>query len=285
MKPGRKQQAAPVVNRGFPSNTALRVPAVNITVEIKFWEKYLPPRCRKVRSRENKAMVTAELREVTREQAPVAIIQTPPRKKWGRVVEYRWFEQKLYTRSRKQYRAGDAFNGKWKSRWKKPSDLRQYDYHTYDSVEVAQQKWQEGVSEYLLIDGELWKEAGEPVYVVMTFGLGGNHGLGWGTSISVDNYYNSNISHTRYYRIDQEEKANAAGLKIALGRGDTKAKPHFTKRLYERFEILIPDAVRAQPAKEHGDGCPFINKLNAVTDAAGGNATVAAFGVLAALKG
>lgn len=100
------------------------------------------------------------------------------------------------------------------------------------------------MDDFKIINGHLCEAIGEPRYVVMTFGLGGNHGLGWGTSLSVDHGFNSNIITERYYRIDQEAEANAAGLEIALRRGDTKAKPHFKRRLYDRFEIFIPEAVR-----------------------------------------
>lgn len=78
----------------------------------------------------------------------------------------------------------------------------------------------------------------------MTFGLGHNHGIGWGTSICIDHGYNPNIRRSCYWRIDEERLANEAGRAIATERADSKALPHFDKRLYDHFEILISDALR-----------------------------------------
>ena len=127
----------------------------------------------------------------------------------------------------------------------------------------------------MLIDGEVWRVAGEPRYVLMTFGLGCNHG---GTALMVDNHYNSNIHRERYFRIDQREAAIAATKRVALERGDDQSVP---VEPHADFDILISEAVRLCPRKEHGTGDPFINKVEALTTVK--NRTIAGLGALALL--
>lgn len=98
----------------------------------------------------------------------------------------------------------------------------------------------------------------------MTFGLGHNHGHP-GTSLSSTNSYNPNISKHRYFRIDQHDLALATAISIAERRGDDQAIL-FIKESHETFDILIPEAVRLNPQKEHGEGDPFINKLEGMID-------------------
>lgn len=243
------------------------------TFEVNYFEQYLPsPRHRKMRSRPVKATVNVDLPELTSREAPVAIVQTCP---FSRL----WIKSEYGTKNRLPYH---FYNGKLyvpcrlrnflclspgkRNRWAKPSDLHWHDqYRTHHSLDEGEASLRKYMEQFVMIDGLVCEEIGEPVYVIMSFGLGGNHGLGWGTCLSVDNHYNSNISRDRYYRIDQEREAAEAGWAIAQRRGDTKAEPHFRKRLYDRFEIIDPSAVRRNPPAEAGPGDPFINRVNEIT--------------------
>lgn len=239
------------------------------TLNVRFNESYLPPRCRKPRLREVTGTFEATIPQITSAEAPIAIRATSPfgrsainrdHQTSNKLMVYRWYNGKLYVMCRKSRFV--SLGGKQKNVLAQPKDIYVNDW--YPSRELAERTITNKFNSYLLIDDILHCVIGEPRYVVMTFGLGGNHGLGWGTSISVDNSYNSNIHRERYFRIDQEKEANTTGMDIALGRGDTKAVPHFKKRLYERFEILIPESIQLN-TQEHGTGDPFINKLNAIT--------------------
>jgi len=110
---------------------------------------------------------------------------------------------------------------------------------------------------WLLVDGILHERIGEPLLVVQTFGLGCNHG---GTSLLTDNSYNPNIAASQYFRIDERAKAEALFRETALARGDTDSLKNGSGKADE-FEVRMPQALRRRPARDHGDGDPFINAV------------------------
>ena len=114
-----------------------------------------------------------------------------------------------------------------------------------------------------IIEETMYTVEGEPRYVVMTFGLGNNHG---GTGMSIDFSYNTNIPATSYFRADQYDEACAYADEIATRRGDDKSCP---VRPSHKIEVLIPEAVKLSPRAEHGGGCEFINQVEAGIQAGG----------------
>lgn len=252
-----------------------------------FWETHVPPRCRKPRTREVRRDFTTTIAEVTADQAPVAIRMKrscPSIKTRGygtnEGMEYCWHNGQLYVSVRLSRFA--TLNQR-RDRAATPRDMyltRHYGFSR--SEEDTQAHFDEWAEPWLLVDGRLHEQIDEPRFVIMTFGLGHNHGLGWGTSLSVDHHYNCNIHRDRYFRIDQEEAARLAGRQIAENRGDTNALPHFDQRLYDRYSILIPDAIRLNPRQEHGTGCDFINKAEAVISGSE-NHTYAGLGLMGLL--
>jgi hypothetical protein len=243
---------------------------MQVTFPVRYHESYLPsPRHRLLRDRYPVVDASAEVREVTVADAPVAFRRTSPfshsrgkgsyhyavdgRFGTKHVVNYHWFEGRLYAPLKHDVGYGwrTGLTNLRGERAKKPpkladaSDIRYNASHGYyDTHAEAEDALRRAMAEYLLIDGVLCLHTVEPTYVIMTFGLGHNHGLGWGTSLDVTHGFNPNIATECYYRIDDEARVNRDGLAVALHRGDTKAKPHFTRRLYDRFEILIPEAVQ-----------------------------------------
>lgn len=117
---------------------------------------------------------------------------------------------------------------------------------------------------YLIIGKHICSPIGEPMYNIQTFGLGHNHG---GTSMFVQNWYNSNIPNTSYFPANKREEAIAYGKRIAKGRGDTESIRTIGK--YCNIEIFIPELVTRNPMDEHGEGDSFINSLNKITQNAG----------------
>jgi len=223
-----------------------------ITIEFMYREDYLPsPRHRLHRSRAKTDRCTITIPRIDNNDAPVAIRQTSPfhqfaiHSEYGkkRLLEYRWYNRRLYARCK--LRRFQCIREPHRNRWATPTDISwPHADCVHDSRSAAISAARRFYSRFILIDGALHETIGEPRYVVMTFGLGHNHGIGWGTCISVDHGYNPNIRRSRYWRIDEERLANEAGRAIATERGDSKGLPHFDKRLYDRFEILISDALR-----------------------------------------
>lgn len=274
---------------------------MHVTFPCFFYEKYLPtPRHSILRERRVEFLGEAEVREVTLAEAPVAIRRTSPwshrRAKGDRAtpvddnygtqhfVDYHWFDGRLFAPMKRGGRWAGTGHRDLK-RHPALADHReisyhQYTYHLCGSRDDAEMALRDAMAKFLLIDGILCEEIGEPRYVIMTFGLGGNHGIGWGTSVTVDHHFNSNIMTKAYWRIDQVAEMHAAGLATALGRGDTKAKPYFKRRWYDRFEILIPEAVRFDRTSRTDKVDPFMERVDAITSS-GMPPVLGAFAVMA----
>jgi hypothetical protein len=197
---------------------------------------------------------------------------------------YRYWKNCLFLPLRLNYFL--SINGK-KNRAAKVKDIY---YHKmsfqYNEETILKEikHFHEYLNDFVVIDGILHGKVEEPRWVVMTFGLGHNHGLGWGTSMEVEHDYNSNISRDRYFRIDQEKEANMLGRKIAEQRGDTKAFKHFDKRLYPHFNVYIPEALKVNPKKQHGKGDSFLNALDKMTMYSPSVAAAGAMAMAMALK-
>ncbi len=115
----------------------------------------------------------------------------------------------------------------------------------------------------IVINGKLWVPGDEPRYVIKTFGLGNNHAS---TAMSVETFYNSNISNNCYFRADQYALARKIADKIAIGRGDTNSLP---VKPDSEIKVLYKKAIKLQPQKDHGSGCEFINAIESGIEAGG----------------
>jgi len=217
---------------------------MKLTIPYSYTESVIPKRCRKPRDVRFDSSLDIDIREVSENDAPVAIIEHESLRE-DDPLYFRWFDGKLWTNSSTFRRAdglyGEAINY-FRSDWYKTQS------------EVIDQL-NECADRIIIINGQTFQTAGEPRYVVMTFGLGCNHG---GTALTVDHSYNSNIGKTRYYRIDQREEAILEAERVATSRGDSKNVPIHP---HAYFDILIPESIQVYPAVEHGDGDPFLNSL------------------------
>jgi len=256
---------------------------VKIQIPYAYGEQTIPPRCRKPRQVGRKAVATVTIKDVTPGEAPVAIVQ-PGYDRQGTPFArtYRWFGGRLYAPYRRQAVSRGPWRGQTLKQFHaKPIRERGSLWNKHGEIRRDILRWARSI---LFVDGERWEVAGEPRYVIMTFGLGCNHGLGWGTSLCTDNGYNSNIGRDRYYRIDEFDRAVVAATAIATGRGDTKALP-IPGQDPTRFQILIPEAVKLCPAKEHGTGDPFINRVEGLVTAAKNPVIAGLVGLSLALQG
>lgn len=146
-----------------------------------------------------------------------------------------------------------------------------------DNLKERQTELNDIASRFLFFDGKIWDECSEPMYVVMTYGLGHNHG---GTSLSLTYHYNDNIGPDRYFNALQREQAIAYANTIAVRRGDTKDIGKFGKDV--GIDVLMPEMVRRSPAVDHKDGGDdFEARLESIIENSD-NVTSAGIGVLAA---
>lgn len=213
------------------------------------------------------------INEVTSTQAPLAIrehgkyLNTNSIEYEPKTIDYRWYKNKLWIlHSFSRYVHAPYETQTSQQFMKDPYPMTNglpY-YHAYGSQQVNRFRIMDWAKNVILIDSMRWQQIAEPRYVIHTFGLGHNHGHP-GTSLSATTSYNSNISKSRYFRIDQHNLALKTATRIALNRGDDEAIP-FINEWHEKFEILIPEAIRLNPNKEHGNGDPFINKLEGLMD-------------------
>jgi len=164
---------------------------------------------------------------------------------------YRWFMGNLYVRAKFQRACREPSETQTAEQFAAdpyPFRLTETDHRgEYDTQAEQVKRMRSWANSILFIDGERWEVASEPRYVVMTFGLGSNHGLGFGTSLEVDYHYNQNIGRSHYFRIDQYDAAVAETTRVATERGDTKALPVEATQCPTRFEILIPESVKINP--------------------------------------
>lgn len=260
---------------------------MQIVLPYTYTAQVVPPRCRKPRPERMTEKITVTVREVTAAEAPVAIIGRGQRLGAKRHVhyatEYRWFGKKLYVRERIQRYSHGPIRTQSAAQFVKdpyPFKYEKNDDHGYNTRAEVRAEILGWARELLFIDGERWTVIDEPRYEILTFGLGHNHGIGWGTTLGGRNHFNQNVSRDRYFRCDQYEQAVAEATRIATARGDTKALP-IAKQRPTRYEILIPEAVRLNTRK-HGKGCAFINSIESMIEATS-SPVAAAVGAVAIL--
>ena len=78
----------------------------------------------------------------------------------------------------------------------------------------------------------------------------------------IQQWYNPNISKDCYFTALERDKAVAFAKEVALGRGDTKSVKEMGDGL--DIEVRMPEMVRRNPHEEHGDGNPFMKKLESL---------------------
>jgi hypothetical protein len=194
------------------------------------------------------------------------------------INEIRWWGGRLWRKSTYRHTGGPELVVEHLKADDLARELRpSLPYGHSKSRELCVKKYREEAKDYLVIDGMLWERVGEPRYVVTTFGLGHNHG---GTGLFVETFYNQNIPASNYFSALDGDKAVAYANMVAERRGDTNDVGKFEKMI----EVLIPEAVTIRPEKEHGDGDPFLNKINKITEAAPDATTAGLLAMAAAFK-
>lgn len=212
---------------------------MNIAVTAEYaLQGRIPPRCRLPRTVYGEVEVVAEVREVDAADAPVAFvtdyaIEGP--------VEHRWFDGELYrlylphARQSEPSQVGSKY-------FPLQQELQRYQLDgDYDSAEEFKEIVRSYYDRFIVIDDVVWGRASEPRYVVMTFGMGYNHGS---TALMPTEDMNSNILAERYFRADEYEEALAAAIEVAERRGDTESIDRFEPSI----TVFEPYAVKFESA-------------------------------------
>lgn len=237
---------------------------MRIKTWIKYEEAYIPPRCRKERYREKEEYIYPELKEIRLSDCKLAFEDNSFEGK-GKIYYY---NGKLWAKTLKREVCGDAerFSSALDafSYWKEHSS--NFFYFSWDREKgvntsrlAVVRRVNKAFKNYLLIDGALYGICSEPMYKISTFGLGHNHG---GTSLFVTYNYNPNISHKAYFSALKGKEAVECANLTAAARGDTNDLGKFE----EKITVYMPELVKRDPEKEHGDGNPLLNMFEEVIE-------------------
>lgn len=279
---------------------------MNLKVDFTYEEKYLrTSRCRKPLARTREGIYELAIKELAKAECPIAAVVHDMKSVYEGATttadfegngEYKMFAEPYRVHNGKFYKFCRASYGAAISTAQTElkyviadikSDLYRYslyekenlfsDKSVYisDNLSEIVDNMQARANKYISLDGELWKECGEPRYVVNTFGLGHNHG---GTAMFIEEFYNSNISSKNYFNAVDRDKAITYAKETAIARGDTDSVKRIGKM--ENIEVLIPEFFKVDPEKEHGEGNAFLNLLEDMVTSSN-NATEA--GILATL--
>ena len=260
---------------------------MNLKVDFTYEEKYLrTSRCRKPLARTREGIYELAIKELAKAECPIAAVVHDMKSVYEGATttadfegngEYKMFAEPYRVHNGKFYKFCRASYGAAISTAQTElkyviadikSDLYRYslyekenlfsDKSVYisDNLSEIVDNMQARANKYISLDGELWKECGEPRYVVNTFGLGHNHG---GTAMFIEEFYNSNISSKNYFNAVDRDKAITYAKETALARGDTDSVKRIGKM--ENIEVLIPEFFKVDPEKEHGEGNAFLNLL------------------------
>ena len=260
---------------------------MNLKVDFTYEEKYLrTSRCRKPLARTREGIYELAIKELAKAECPIAAVVHDMKSVYEGATttadfegngEYKMFAEPYRVHNGKFYKFCRASYGAAISTAQTElkyviadikSDLYRYslyekenlfsDKSVYisDNLSEIVDNMQARANKYISLDGELWKECGEPRYVVNTFGLGHNHG---GTAMFIEEFYNSNISSKNYFNAVDRDKAITYAKETAIARGDTDSVKRIGKM--EKIEVLIPEFFKVDPEKEHGEGNAFLNLL------------------------
>lgn len=260
---------------------------MNLKVDFTYEEKYLrTSRCRKPLARTREGIYELAIKELAKAECPIAAVVHDMKSVYEGATttadfegngEYKMFAEPYRVHNGKFYKFCRASYGAAISTAQTElkyviadikSDLYRYslyekenlfsDKSVYisDNLSEIVDNMQARANKYISLDGELWKECGEPRYVVNTFGLG--HNLG-GTAMFIEEFYNSNISSKNYFNAVDRDKAITYAKETAIARGDTDSVKRIGKM--ENIEVLIPEFFKVDPEKEHGEGNAFLNLL------------------------
>lgn len=204
---------------------------MKIETTIKFYEGYIPPKCRKTRYNEVFKSVWVNIQETTFDSLKLVYIDL-----WNNWEVY-YYNGKFYKRSFFNFNLAydntitNALDDlvMWRKKgsqyYAKPktNGICYGDYGNYETPKDIVKRLKNEMSQYLIVDGVLYEMVvGKPYYTINTFGLGGNHG-GTALFVSYSTAPKRMIKESKglAFGINDKEKAIETAIKIAMRRGDT----------------------------------------------------------------
>lgn len=202
-------------------------------IDVNWYTYELPsPRHRKEVRVDHTATADIEIRSTSSSEAPVAMTLTEP--KWDRdgnradiTHDYRNFMGHLYL-------ARDFDTEALQQ------EIRMCTLGSFETEQEGIDDVQRRADKYVLIDGQAWERATEPVYYVRTFGMGGNHGS---TALFSDSASGLSERPENIFRADQFEQARAHAIKVAGERGDTESAARLANEK-PSIQVHDPDAIK-----------------------------------------
>lgn len=225
---------------------------MKIETTIKYYESYMPPKCRKKRFNEVKETILLNLREVDVNALKLAF------KDLSHKIEGYYYKGKIYSKvkrcignERDNENETILSNLIW---WRKNSSnyfarCKSYiinkDYDNYSDYETREEiiaRAKKDMQKYILVNGELYEKIELPCYRIMTFGLGHNHG---GTGLLV--CYNKKPQiwikrkENRGYCFSALDFNNAyqKAVAVANGRGDNLSIQYFKQDIIVYMQELF----------------------------------------------
>lgn len=221
---------------------------MKIETTIKFYEGYIPPRCRKMRYKEVFKSVWVNIQETTFDSLKLAYIDL-----WNNWEVY-YYNGKFYKRSFFSFtfaydntitnalddliarrKKGSQYFAKTKNL---VSDFT--NYSEYETKKDIVKRLKKEMSQYLIVDGVLYEMViGKPYYIINTFGLGANHG-GTALFVSYSTAPKRMIRESKgwAFSINDTEKAISTAIEIATNRRDTNFIDNIKK---PKIDIKIPE--------------------------------------------
>lgn len=240
-------------------------------MKIKLWTKYnvgyMPTnRCRKLRYKEQEEYIDVEIKEISKIELKPAfdtgiMIYAYDNRLWREASEkdiHCGDEKNPMTALEALIYSGTTYSTYFGRCWEYP-----FDESKVEQREQVIARAEKDMNNYLIVDGKLYTITGEPMYYIITFGLGHNH-AGIGTSLSMGNSYNPNISNERYFNALEYDKALNKALDIASRRGDTDSLEYIKNTT--PIKVFDNRYVTRNPKEEHGNGNSFINALESMTE-------------------
>jgi hypothetical protein len=226
-----------------------RTGAINGEIDFTWIQRnvLLTPRHRKPVDIEHELKTIASVNIVDAEDAPVSLIVHD--NEWTKrgegdvdlimvAREYRTFEDGLYKQVLDGRDRGEPVPAtpEWIAD-RFPAYQQRYEGET--EVEAADNA-RAPFDSYISVDGQVWQRASEPVYCVMTFGMGSNHG---GTSLSMSGAPDTtdHAGGECYFPADQYDEAVAYAVNVAERRGDNESVARIRKT--KQIDVLDPSIV------------------------------------------
>lgn len=214
-----------------------------VKVLFSYTESIVPPRCRKARDqRFHDGEMVVDVREVSPEEAPVALIHThhdfdgTPLQP----AEYRWFEGQFWVNQSVEFRFGEP-NGKPLPGLVDARDSGEHAHGAgrYVNKRVMVEYFQSVASSYIVILADRWEPVAEPRYYVDDSGT-------YGTYITVTHSFKQHGQRERFFSLKQyvDAKALADRMNREREREEVDATPS------DRFQILSPDTLRVNEQEQ-----------------------------------